>query len=100
MDVLRTSPVPVVTGSKLTKDLIDGGSRLNVISAKTLRKMCLDVTEMLSPTDSPFYGIVLGNVVVPLGQVVLLVTFGSKEHYRTEYIRFEVADFEISYHAI
>ena len=28
------------------------------------------------------------------------VTFGTKEHYRTEYIRFEVADFKTSYHAI
>jgi hypothetical protein len=33
--------------------------------------------------------------------VVLLVTFGeTRENYRTEYIKFEVADFETSYHAI
>jgi len=32
--------------------------------------------------------------------VVLLVTFGTKEHYRTKYIKFEVTDFETSYHAI
>jgi hypothetical protein len=33
--------------------------------------------------------------------VVLPVTFEeSREHYRTEYIKFEVADFETSYHAI
>jgi hypothetical protein len=32
--------------------------------------------------------------------VVLPVTFGSKEHYRIKYIKFEVADFETSYHAI
>jgi hypothetical protein len=32
--------------------------------------------------------------------VVLTVTFGkTRENYRTEYIKFEVADFEISYHA-
>src|SRR5688572_31713103 len=55
---------------------------------------------MLTLTDCPFYGIVLGNTAIPLGQVVLPVTFGTKEHYRTEYIRFEVADFETSYHAI
>src|SRR5688572_6252768 len=84
---------PVVAGSKLTKVLIDGGSGLNVIFAKTLRKMCLDIMDMLTPTDSPFYGIVPGNVAIPLGQVVLPVTFGTKEHYHTEYIRFEVADF-------
>jgi hypothetical protein len=33
--------------------------------------------------------------------VVLLVTFGeTSENYHTEYIKFEVADFETSYHAI
>src|SRR5687767_9189437 len=65
----------VVAGLKLTKVLINGGSGLNVIFAKTLRKMCLDVIEMLTPMDSPFYGIVPGNAAIPLGQIVLLVTF-------------------------
>jgi hypothetical protein len=33
--------------------------------------------------------------------VVLLVTFGeTRENYRTEYIKFEVVDFETLYHAI
>jgi hypothetical protein len=33
--------------------------------------------------------------------VVLPVTFGeTRDNYRTEYIKFEVADFETSYHAI
>jgi hypothetical protein len=33
--------------------------------------------------------------------VVLPVTFGeTRENYRTEYIKFEVADFKTSYHAI
>jgi hypothetical protein len=36
-----------------------------------------------------------------MGSVVLTVTFGeTRENYRTEYIKFEVADFETSYHAI
>jgi hypothetical protein len=32
--------------------------------------------------------------------VVLPVTFGTTENYRTEFIKFEVANFESSYHAI
>jgi hypothetical protein len=33
--------------------------------------------------------------------VVLPVTFGeTRENYRTKYIKFEVVDFETSYHAI
>jgi hypothetical protein len=62
---------PVVAGSKLNKVLIDGGSRLNVLFAKTLKKMGLDITHMLTKSTSPFYGIVPGNVAIPLGSVVL-----------------------------
>jgi hypothetical protein len=91
---------PVVATSRLTKVLIDGGSGLNVLFAKTLKKMGLDITNMLTKTNSPFYGIIPGNAAIPLGSVVLLVTFETKAHYRTEYIKFEVADFETSYHAI
>jgi hypothetical protein len=92
---------PVVAGSKLNKVLINGGSRLNVLFTKTLKKMKLDITHMLTKSTSPFYGIVPGNAAIPLGSVVLPVTFGeTRDNYRTEYIKFEVADFETSYHAI
>jgi hypothetical protein len=92
---------PVVVGSRLNKVLIDGGSGLNVLFTKTLKKMKLDITHMLTKSTSPFYGIVPGNAAIPLGSVVLPVTFGeTRENYRTEYIKFEVTDFETSYHAI
>jgi hypothetical protein len=56
---------------------------------------------MLTKSTSPFYSIVPGNAAIPLGSVVLPVTFGdTRKNYRTEYIKFEVADFETSYHAI
>jgi hypothetical protein len=92
---------PVVAGSRLNKVLIDDGSGLNVLFTKTLKKMKLDITHMLTKSTSPFYGIVPGNAAIPLGSVVLPVTFGeSRDNYRTEYVKFEVADFETSYHAI
>jgi hypothetical protein len=91
---------PVVAEVRLTKVLVDGGSGLNLIFASTLRKMGLDFTDMLVPSKSPFYGIVPDNVAHPLGTVVLPVTFGTRENYRTEFIKFEVANFESSYHAI
>jgi hypothetical protein len=59
---------PVVTGSRLNKVLIDGGSGLNVLFTKTLKKMKLDITHMLTKSTSPFYGIVPGNATIPLGQ--------------------------------
>jgi hypothetical protein len=92
---------PVVAGSKLNKVLIDGGRGLNVLFTKTLKKMMLDITHMLTKSTSPFYGIVPSNAAISLGSVVLPVTFGeSRDNYRTEYIKFEVADFETSYHSI
>jgi hypothetical protein len=56
---------------------------------------------MLTKSTSPFYSIVPGNAAIPLGSVVLPITFQTtRKNYRTEYIKFEVADFETSYHAI
>jgi hypothetical protein len=93
--------IPVVAGSRLNKVLIDSGSGLNVLFTKTLKKMTLDITHMLTKSTSPFYGIIPGNAAIPLGSMVLPVTFGeTRENYRTEYIKFEIADFETSYHAI
>jgi hypothetical protein len=91
---------PMVAQVRLTKVLIDGGSGLNLIFASTLRKIGLDLTDMLIPSKSPFYGIVPGNAAHPLGTVVLPVTFGTRKNYRTEFIKFKVANFESSYHAI
>jgi hypothetical protein len=92
---------PVVAGSRLNKVLIDGGSGPNVLFTKTLKKMKLDITHMLTQSTLPFYDIVPGNAAIPLGSVIPPVTFGeTRENYRTEYIKFEVVDFETSYHAI
>jgi hypothetical protein len=66
-----------------------------------LKKMKLDITHMLTKSTSPFYSIVPSNAAIPLGSVVLPVTFReTRENCHTEYIKFKVADFEISYHAI
>jgi hypothetical protein len=80
--------------------LIDGGSGHNLIFARTLKKMGQDFTDMLVPSKSPFYGIVPGNAAHPIGTVVLPITFSTREKCRTEFIKFEVANFESSYHAI
>ena len=84
----------------ITKVLIDGGAGLNIIFSDTLRKMGLEFAEMITPTSVPFYRRVPGKAAMPLGQITLSVTFGTPTNYRTEFIKFEVADFESSYHAI
>jgi hypothetical protein len=90
----------VMAGSQLTRVLIDGGSGLNLLFASTLKKMGLYISKMLTPSRALFYGIIPGSVATSLSSVVLLVTFGTKDNYCTEYIKFEVADFNSSYHAI
>jgi hypothetical protein len=62
--------------------------------------MELEFTRMITPTSVLFYGIVPGKAAMPLGQITLPVTFGTPSNYRTEFIKFEVADFESLYHAI
>jgi hypothetical protein len=55
---------PVVAEVELTRLLIDCGSGLNLIFASTLRKMDLDLTDMLIPSKSPFYGIIPGTGIL------------------------------------
>jgi hypothetical protein len=80
--------------------LIDGGARLNIIFLETLKKIGLDFARLITPIGIRFYGIVPGKAAMLLGQITLSVTFGTQANYRTEFIQFEVADFEASYHAI
>jgi hypothetical protein len=91
---------PTIAGMTVTKVQIDGGVGLNIIFSNTLRKMWLEFTGMISPTSVPFYEIVPGKAAMPLGQITLPVTFGTLTNYHTEFIKFKVADFESSYHAI
>jgi hypothetical protein len=62
--------------------------------------MGLQFARMITPTSVPFYRIVPGKAAMPLRQITLPVTFETPTNYRTEFIKFEVADFESSYHAI
>jgi hypothetical protein len=89
----------VVHNVKLRRSLIDGGSALNILFAKTLDDMLIPRTE-LKPSSAPFHGVIPGLSATPLGQITLPVTFGTWENFRTENICFKVADFETAYHAI
>ena len=91
---------PTIAGMTVSKVLIDGGIGLNIIFVGTLKKVGLDFTSLLTPTDVPFYWIVPGKAAMPLGRITLLVTFGNPNNFRMVFIKFEVADFKSSYHAI
>jgi len=91
---------PVVQGSKISRVLIDGGSGPNLIFASILRNMGLNYMSLLTPSKAPFYGNVPENSSTPIGSVTLPITFGKEQNFWTEHIKFEVADFESSFHGI
>nr|ABA94361.1 retrotransposon protein, putative, Ty3-gypsy subclass [Oryza sativa Japonica Group] len=90
---------PMVRNVKLRRSLIDGGSALNILFAKTLDDMQIPRTE-LKPSNTPFHRVIPRLSATPLGQITLPVTFGTRENFRIENVCFEVADFETPYHAI
>ena len=90
---------PIIDPKWLTKVLMDGGSSLNIMYAKTLDEMGVDRTN-LRPTRAPFHGIVPGKQAMPLGQIDLPVTFGDQSNYRTETLTFDMVGFSGTFHAI
>jgi hypothetical protein len=71
---------------------VDGGSSINVTFPRTLQGLGVALKE-LHESDTPFFGIVLTEGEYPLGHIYMPVTFGTLENYRTEFLRFEVANF-------
>ena len=90
---------PIVRTVRLNRVLIDGGSGLNILFAKTLDDMKIPCSE-LKWSRAPFHGVIPGTSATPLGTIRLPVMLGSRENFRTEDISFEVTDFEAAYHAI
>ena len=84
---------------RFQKVLIDGGSALNILFARSMWELGLK-KEDLTPMDSPFWGIVPEKASLPLGQIILLVQFGTTKHFRVDYINFLIADFTTANHAI
>jgi hypothetical protein len=54
----------------------------------------------LHESDTPLFGIVPTEGEYPLGHIYMSVTFETPENYRTEFLRFEVANFNCGYNAI
>jgi hypothetical protein len=89
----------MVSQVRLAKVLIDGGSALDIIFSSTLQSIGYDMASLV-PSDQAFYGIIPGAGSTPVGRATPPVTFGTRNNNRTEYINFEVAEFETSYHTI
>jgi hypothetical protein len=61
---------PIIGNVRLTKVLMDGGSSLNIIYAKTLGLLQIDLSS-IRVGAAPFHGIIPGKRVQPLGQLDL-----------------------------
>jgi hypothetical protein len=90
---------PMIRESRVKKVLVDGGSNINVTFPRTLQGMGVHLKE-LHESDTPFFGIMPTEGEYPLGHIYKPVTFRTPENYRTEFLRFEVANFDCGYNAI
>jgi hypothetical protein len=90
---------PVIGNVRLTKVLINGGSSLNIIYAKNLGLLQIDLSSIWVDA-APFHGIIPGKRVQPLGQLDLPVCFGTPYNFRKETLTFEVVGFRGTYHAV
>jgi hypothetical protein len=84
---------PVIRESRVKKVLVDRGSSINVTFPRTLQGLRVPLKE-LHESDTPFFGIVPTEGEYPLGHIYMPVTFGTLENYMTEFLRFEVANFD------
>jgi hypothetical protein len=89
----------VIGDVRLTKVLMDGGSSLNIIYVETLGLLHVDLSSVRAGA-TPFHGIIPGKRVQPLGQLDLLVCFGTPSNFRRETLTFEVVGFQGTYHAV
>jgi hypothetical protein len=90
---------PVIGNARFSNVLMDGGSSLNILYAHTLRLLGIGL-DQLQPSTTPFHGVTPGKRVQPLGQIDLLVWFGTPENFHKETLTFEVVRFRGAYHAI
>jgi hypothetical protein len=88
---------PTINNIATNRTLIDGGAGLNIISVEVFEKMKVPYHRLM-PTR-PFFRVTEGSTM-PIGQVRLPVTFGTRDNYRTESLDFDVAYIVLPYNAI
>jgi hypothetical protein len=87
-----------VVGFEVRRILVDGGNSADVIFAEAYSKMGLSTLALTqAPASLRGFG---GEAVQVLGQVQLVVAFGTGENRREEQILFDVVDIPNNYNAI
>ena len=90
---------PIIDGYHLTRVLMNSGSSLNLIYQDTIRKMGVDPSR-ISQNTATFNGVIPGMVAHCLGSLILEVTFGSPDNFRSENLLFNIAPFSSDYNAL
>ena len=90
---------PIIDGYHLTRALMDGDSSLNLIYQDTVRKMGIDPPR-ISQNNTTFNGVIPGIEAHYWGSLILEVTFGSPDNFRSEELLFDIAPFSSGYHAL
>ena len=80
---------PQVKGYTLSKDLMDGGSSINILYFDTFWRMNFSEGDLM-PSSTVFQSIVPGKSAYPVGRIKLNVAFGTESNYRSESLMFEV----------
>ena len=86
-------------GYHLTRVLMDGSSSLSLICQDTIRKMGVDPSR-ISENNATFNGVIPDIEARCWGSLVLEVTFGSPDNFRSEELLFDIAPFSSGYHAL
>lgn len=90
---------PIIGLPCLSRVIMDGTSGLNNLYADTLDRMKI-LRSRLRPSEVPFYRIIAGLQVVPLGSTQLLITSGEPTNFHKELITIKVVAFMGTYHAL
>jgi hypothetical protein len=90
---------PLFNSKRIHKVLIDVGSGINVLYVSTLHDIGIPRSQ-LRPSSTSFHGVVPGIEALPIGQIDLSVTFGTRQNFRTETLTFELVGFSGTYQAI
>ena len=90
---------PIIDGYHLTRVLMDGGSSLNLIYQDTIHKMGVHPSR-ISQNNATFNVVILGVLAHCGGSLVLEVTFGSPDNFRSENLLFNIAPFSSDCHAL
>ena len=85
--------------ARFSRVLIDGGSSINILYKDTMEKLGIKQRQ-LQNSRTVFHGIVPGLSCSPIGKILMDVLFGDKDHFRREFVWFEVVDLESPYHAL